>query len=151
MLTVPFTTHLIVGLKFDDAGTLWAFDNQAFVVFTVDRQGRAAQRDFGARPFSNANFLKDGGVLLGEHLVGSDIKPEIAARMGTRFKNHAWHRSLRRRSRGALLEGRQAGQGIRDGDARRHGRVPGRDHVGAFTGRVDPLLRVRNRTAVDAL
>lgn len=86
VLTVPFTTHLIVGLKFDDAGILWGFDNQAFVVFTVDRKGQVAQRDFGARPFSNANFLADGGVLLGEHLVGSHIKPEIAARMGTRFK-----------------------------------------------------------------
>ena len=85
VLTTPLTTHLITGLKFDAHGRLWAFDSQAFVIFTVDGRGHIEPRRFDQRPFSNVNFLADGGVLLGEHLVGSTMKPEIAARMGTKL------------------------------------------------------------------
>jgi hypothetical protein len=79
------TTHLIGGLKFDRQGQLWAFDSQAFVVLTVDRNGTVERRRFGNRPFSHANFARDGSILLGEHVMGSLVKPEIAARMGTRI------------------------------------------------------------------
>ncbi len=85
VLTTPLTTHLITGLKFDAQGRLWAFDSQAFVIFTIDGRGHIEPRRFDQRPFSNVNFLADGGVLLGEHLVGSQVKPEIAARMGTKL------------------------------------------------------------------
>lgn len=84
-LWIDQTTHLVGGLKFDGEGRLWAFDSQGFVVLTVDRDGRVERRDFGKRPFSHVNFARDGSVFLGEHVTGSLIKPEIAARMGTRI------------------------------------------------------------------
>lgn len=87
VLTTPGTTHLVSGLKFDGRGRLWAFDSQAFVVLTIDAQGHIERPRFATRPFSNVNFFRDGSVLLGEHLVGSQVKPEIAARMGTRLQH----------------------------------------------------------------
>jgi sugar lactone lactonase YvrE len=84
--TTSLTTHLVQGLTFDRDGRLWAFDSQSFVVLTLDADGRVEKLDLAPRPFSNANFLRDGSVFLGEHLVGSELKPEIAARMGTRFR-----------------------------------------------------------------
>ena len=83
-LWIDATTHLVGGLKFDARGVLWAFDSQAFKVLNVHRDGKLVVRtDFPARPFSHANFLKDGHILLGEHVVGDTIKPEIAPRMHT--------------------------------------------------------------------
>ena len=32
--------------------------------------------EFPKRPFSHVNFLKEGSLLLGEHVVGETIKPE---------------------------------------------------------------------------
>jgi sugar lactone lactonase YvrE len=86
-LATPGTSHLASGLKFDGQGRLWVFDSQAFVVLAIDRAGRAERLQFAARPFSNVNFFRDGSVLLGEHLVGSEIRPAIAARMGTRLRH----------------------------------------------------------------
>lgn len=86
-LATPGTTHLVSGLKFDAQGRLWAFDNQAFVVLVIDGRGHIERAQFAARPFSNVNFCSDGSVLLGEHLVGSAIRPEIAARMATRLRH----------------------------------------------------------------
>lgn len=79
------TTHLVGGLKFDRESRLWAFDSQAFVVLTIDRHGVVERRDFGRRAFSHANFARDGSILLGEHVAGSSVKPEIAARLHTRI------------------------------------------------------------------
>lgn len=87
VLATPGTTHLVSGLKFDGQGRLWAFDSQAFVVLTIDAEGHVERQHCTARPFSNVNFCADGAVLLGEHLVGSQVKPEIAARMGTRLRH----------------------------------------------------------------
>lgn len=86
-LITPLTTHLVSGLRFDARGRLWVFDSQAFVVLTIDAQGHVERQRFAARPFSNVGFLRDGSALLGEHLVGSEVKPEIAARMGTRLQH----------------------------------------------------------------
>jgi sugar lactone lactonase YvrE len=77
------TTHLVGGLKFDANGVLWAFDSHSFVVLNIHPDGRVVKRDFGHRAFSHVNFLKDGSLLFGEHVVGGTIKPEIAARMKT--------------------------------------------------------------------
>lgn len=78
------TTHLVGGLKFAPDGILWAFDSQEFVVLNIHADGRVVRRrEFGARPYSHLNFAKDGTLLLGEHVVGSTIKPEIQARMHT--------------------------------------------------------------------
>jgi hypothetical protein len=85
-LWIDSTTHLVGGLKFDASGTLWAFDSQAFKVLNIGRNGAVRVRsDLPSRPFSHVNFLRDGSMLLGEHVVGDQIKPEIAARMKTRI------------------------------------------------------------------
>ena len=95
------TTHLVGGLKFDRHGVLWAFDSHAHVVLNIHQDGRVTRRDFPHRPFSHVNFAPDGSFYLAEHLAGSSIKPEIAARMKTtltqmpgtdRFGDgHVWH------------------------------------------------------------
>ncbi len=77
------TGHLVGGLKFDPKGRLWAFDSQEFHVFIIARDGSVTVRDFPKRAFSHVNFASDGTFLLGEHVAGSAVKPEIAARMGT--------------------------------------------------------------------
>lgn len=83
VLWIEQTTHLVGGLKFDSKGVLWAFDQQEFLVLNIHRDGRVEVRDFPRRAFSHVNFAKDGSALFGEHVVGADIKPEIAARMKT--------------------------------------------------------------------
>jgi sugar lactone lactonase YvrE len=83
-ITLQDTTHLVGGLKFDRDGVLWAFDSQGFVVLNVHRDGRVVRRrEFGERPFSHVNFMRDGSLLFAEHVVGATVKPEIAARMHT--------------------------------------------------------------------
>ena len=101
VLWLSHTTHLVGGLRFDRQGQLWAFDSQAFVVLTVSREGEVQKRDFGTRPFSNANFCADGSLYLAEAVRGNGIKMEIRARMGTRLQRmpgtdrfgdgHVWH------------------------------------------------------------
>lgn len=86
VLWLKDTTHLVGGLKFDANGVLWAFDSHAFAVLNILPNGQVVRRtEFPARPFSHVNFARDGSLLLGEHVVGSTIKPEIAARMHTQI------------------------------------------------------------------
>ena len=86
LLYLRDTTHLVGGLKFDPRGVLWAFDSQEFVVLNIHSDGKVVRRtEFPRRPFSHVNFAADGTLLLGEHVVGSTIKPEIAARMHTKL------------------------------------------------------------------
>jgi hypothetical protein len=78
------TTHLIVGLKFAPDKTLWAFDSNSYQVIRVAPTGKELPRvRFADRSFSNVNFLPDGNVLLGEHLVGKDIKLPPERPLGT--------------------------------------------------------------------
>lgn len=80
------TSHLVGGLKFDPSGVLWAFDSQGFVVLNLHRDGRVVRRcEFGARAYSHINFAADGTLLLGEHVVGDSVHPEVQARMRTRI------------------------------------------------------------------
>ncbi|MBM4192177.1 MAG: hypothetical protein FJ196_03855 [Gammaproteobacteria bacterium] len=80
------TTHLVGGLKFDSKGVLWAFDSHSFVVLNIYRDGRVVRRpEFGTRAFSHVNFAADGMLLMGEHVVGGSIRPEVQARMKTRL------------------------------------------------------------------
>jgi len=84
VLWLEHTTHLVGGLKFDPQGVLWAFDSQAFVILNIHPDGRVQRRtEFGARAYSHVNFAGDGTLLLGEHVVGDSIRPEVAARMHT--------------------------------------------------------------------
>ncbi|MCP5328860.1 MAG: hypothetical protein R3E75_10450 [Steroidobacteraceae bacterium] len=83
-LALAETGHLVGGLKFDPDGVLWAFDSHGFLVLNVHRDGRVQlRREFGQRPFSHVNFMRDGSLLFGEHVAGATIKPEVAARMHT--------------------------------------------------------------------
>lgn len=101
VLWLEDTTHLVGGLSFDARGRLWAFDSQSFAVLVVHPDGRVERRDFGARPYSNVCFARDGTLYLGEHLAGDTIRPEIEARLDTtlphmpgtqRFGDgHVWH------------------------------------------------------------
>lgn len=84
-LELTQTTHLVGGLEFDAGGVLWAFDSQEFVVLNIHPDGRVVVRDFPKRAFSHVNFAQDGTLLLGEHVVGESIRPEIAARLQTRI------------------------------------------------------------------
>ncbi|MBK7250741.1 MAG: hypothetical protein IPI06_07675 [Gammaproteobacteria bacterium] len=101
ILWLEDTTHLVGGLSFDARGRLWAFDWQSFAVCAVHPDGRVERRDFGARPYSNVSFARDGTLYLGEHVAGDTIRPEIEARLETtlphmpgtqRFGDgHVWH------------------------------------------------------------
>jgi len=85
-LWIDETTHLVGGLKFDPKGVLWAFDSHSFVVLNIHQDGRVVRRpEFGARAFSHVNFAADGTLLMGEHVVGDSIRPEVQARMKTRL------------------------------------------------------------------
>jgi len=65
---------------------LWAFDSHSFVVLNIHQDGRVVRRpEFGTRAFSHVNFAADGTLLLGEHVVGESIRPEVQARMKTRL------------------------------------------------------------------
>ena len=85
-LYIEQTTHLVGGLKFDADGVLWAFDSQGFRVLNLHRDGRVVLRnEFGARAYSHVHFCRDGSLLLGEHVVGETVRPEMQARMKTRI------------------------------------------------------------------
>jgi outer membrane protein assembly factor BamB len=78
------TTHLVGGLKFAPDGTLWAFDSTSFTVLRISPEGhQLPEIDFGARSFSNINFIPDGNICLGEHLVGEEYKAPPDRPLGT--------------------------------------------------------------------
>lgn len=76
--TIPGTTHVIAGLAFDPHGALWAFDYQAHKVICFDRNGcRVAAPALEPRSYSNVLFCRDGSMLLGEHLVGTESRVSL--------------------------------------------------------------------------
>lgn len=78
------TTHLVGGLKFSPDLALWAFDSQSFTVLRYDLEGTPLPvPTLPKRSFSNANFLPDGSVLLGEHLVGDKVNLPPERPLGT--------------------------------------------------------------------
>ena len=80
------TTHLVGGLKFDQDGTLWAHDGQNFLVVRVGPDGKQLPKiDFPVRALSSVNFLSDGNVLFGEHVVGSEVKLPPGRELGTKI------------------------------------------------------------------
>jgi len=67
------TTHLVGGLKFGPDGNLWAFDSSAFKVIRVSPKGhQLPEIKFADKSFSNV--LPDGNLIVGEHLVGHEVK-----------------------------------------------------------------------------
>ena len=80
------TTHLLGGLKFAPDGTLWAFDSQAYKVLRISPEGKQLPyADFPKRSFSNVNFAPDGTAILGEHLVGAEIRLPPDRPLGTKL------------------------------------------------------------------
>ncbi|MGE0581949.1 MAG: SMP-30/gluconolactonase/LRE family protein [Steroidobacteraceae bacterium] len=85
VLWLGATSHLVGGLNFDARGVLWAFDSHAFVVLNIHPDGRVQIRDeLPTRAYSHVTFAQDGSLLLGEHLAGDTVRPEVAARMKTK-------------------------------------------------------------------
>jgi sugar lactone lactonase YvrE len=79
---VPDTTHVIAGLAFDPRSALWAFDYQAHKVLCFDAQGRRTPvPELGSRSYSNILFCRDGSMLLGEHLVGSESRVPLGTEL----------------------------------------------------------------------
>ncbi len=71
-LWIEETRHLIMGLKFDLDGTLWAFEHHSII--RVTPAGELLEvRNFADRSFSNVNFARDGTVILGEHVHETEI------------------------------------------------------------------------------
>ena len=70
------TDHLIIGLKIDPKGILWAFDMHNHIVIRVSPDGKQLpNHHFANRAFSNVTFDKDGNIYLGEALVGNTPYP----------------------------------------------------------------------------
>ena len=66
------TTHLMVNLKFDPDGILWAFDIHTHVVVRVDPSGKQLpNQHFADRAFGNVAFDKHGNIYFGEYLIGN--------------------------------------------------------------------------------
>lgn len=78
------TTHLVGGLKFGPDGNLWAFDSGAFQVLRISPEGyQLPTINFAEKSFSNINFLPDGNICFGEHLVGEEYKAPPDRPLGT--------------------------------------------------------------------
>lgn len=78
------TTHLVGGLKFAPDKTLWAFDSQSYAVLNISPEGKQLPTgQFPGRSFSNINFAPDGTVILGEHLVGAEVRLPPDRPLGT--------------------------------------------------------------------
>ena len=70
------TDHLVIGLKSDPKGILWAFDMHNHTVIRVSPDGKQLpNHHFANRAFSNVTFDKDGNIYLGEALVGNTPYP----------------------------------------------------------------------------
>jgi len=71
-LWIEETKHLIMGLKFDIDGTLWAFEHHN--VIRVSPTGELLEvKNFADRSFSNINFARDETIILGEHVHETEI------------------------------------------------------------------------------
>ena len=70
------TEHLVIGLKMDPKGILWAFDMHNHIVVRVSPDGKQLpNHHFANRAFSNVTFDKSGNIYLGEALVGNTPYP----------------------------------------------------------------------------
>jgi hypothetical protein len=123
VLWVDGTTHLVGGLKFSpDNKTLWAFDSHSYAVINIDTNGKQLPaKDFPKRSFSNVNFLPDGDVVLGEHLVGAEVRLPPDRPLGT---------TLPRLKSGKFGDGHAFrcttdGKLVKEYDTETHGGMPG--------------------------
>lgn len=83
VLWVEGTSHLVGGLSFAPDGTLWAFDNLAWLVVRFDRTGKQTfVGDVVSRATGKVLFLNDGRYVLTEYFKG-DAQPQG---LTTRYK-----------------------------------------------------------------
>lgn len=123
VLWLDGTTHLIGGLKFAPDGTLWAFDSNSFSVIKVDKNGKQLPKtEFPIRAFSSVNFLDDGSVLLGEHMVGAEIKLPPDRPLGTTLNMLPGEEKF---GDGHIFRCSQDGELIAEYATKTHGGMPG--------------------------
>ena len=83
-LWIEETNHLIMGLKFDADGTLWAFEDHKTI--KVSPAGKLLEvKNFDNRMFSNVCFASDGSLILGEHAIEVEIPDGIFTTTLTRM------------------------------------------------------------------
>jgi len=130
------TTHLVGGLKFAPDGTLWAFDSQGHKVVRVSPQGeQLPDVEFPKRSFSNINFLPDGNIVLGEHLVGraEDIKLPPDRPLGTKLPDIP---GTDRLGDGHVFKCTPDGEVLKEYETESHGGMPG--FLGVTTSTLAP-------------
>lgn len=117
------TSHLVGGLKFAPDGTLWAFDSHAYKVVRVGTDGKQLPNiSFADKSFSNVNFAPNGNVLLGEHLVGNEIKLPPDRPLGTTLP---FMPGTERFGDGHLFEFTPEGELVKEFNTETHGGMPG--------------------------
>jgi sugar lactone lactonase YvrE len=128
------TTHLIGGLKFGPDGNLWAFDSAAYNVIRVSPDGKQLPRiRFADKSFSNVNFLPDGNIILGEHLVGHEIKLPPDRPLGTTL---AFMPGTERFGDGHVFKFTPDGELLQEFNTETHGGMPG--FLGCTTAVLSP-------------
>jgi len=81
VLWVPFTSHLIVHLRFDPAGNLWGCDCQGHHVVQVSPAGELQpETRFADVGLASPCFLSDGTVLLADYFMGDTPPPGTCIR-----------------------------------------------------------------------
>lgn len=121
-LWVEGTTHLITGLKFAPDKTLWAFDSATYSVLNISPEGKQlANPSFPQRSFSNVIFLDDGSVLVGEHLVGAEVRLPPDRPLGTTLP---FMPGTERFGDGHVFRCKPDGEVIKEYATRTHGGMP---------------------------
>ena len=81
VLWIPFTTHLIVHLRFDPEGNLWGCDCQGHHIAIVEPSGKLApETKFADVGLASPCFLSDGTVLMADYFSGSTPPPGTCIR-----------------------------------------------------------------------
>lgn len=81
VLWVPFTSHLIVHLRFDPAGNLWGCDAQGHHIAVVEPSGKLMpETSFADVGLASPCFMQDGSVLLADYFMGDTPPPGTCIR-----------------------------------------------------------------------
>ncbi len=81
VLWIPFTSHLIVHLRFDPEGNLWGCDCQGHHVLTVAPSGKLLPEvRYAEVGLASPCFLKDGSLLMADYFNGDTPPPGTCIR-----------------------------------------------------------------------
>ncbi|MDH3978121.1 MAG: WD40 repeat domain-containing protein [Gammaproteobacteria bacterium] len=134
VLWVEGTSHLVGGLTFGPDGNLWAFDSHAYAVLRITPEGKQLPSiDFGSRSFSHVNFLADGTLLMGEHLVGNEVKLPPDRPLGTTLP---FMPGTERFGDGHVFKFTMEGELLKEYATETHGGMPG--FLGCTSSQVHP-------------